>query len=434
MLTAVRALNGGPPAMDVLDQSKSEPHLAPISSERAVIALRLITKGDEFLRVGGHQNALSAYRHARDILDGLAVGHPNNVDVALAVSLVQRKIGDALRAKGNLEEAREAYRASFSTAQALANSHPDNARLQQNHAEALAALSALGGHVVALAEPHSASVEARIRDSSPSRQEPPAQARDGLVERLRRSAQVDASEALENAKGPAIPHSPGDSSDFSEVMRTAERVRAELRKLDSPTGSLVENIPRKMRVGALEKVEVRIARSDVEGLTERMIGHGRLHRHEVRVADAMTVRLRAPDGGFLIDPLSAETCWTHKAKSAGLQNHDFASWRWSVTPQRRGQARLLLIISAQTLDANGVAAEAALPDQVIKVHVRVNYGRAARKVAGWGLLMVAGGALSAWGRGTYTRPPWTRWGGSGGRWRGWPNEACRTERRRRLTL
>ena len=171
--------------------------------------------------------------------------------------------------------------------------------------------------------------------------------------------------------------------------------------LDDPTGRLVENIPRRMRVGALEKVEVRIARSAVEGLTERMTGGGRLHRHEVRVADAMTVRLRAPDGGFLIDPLSAETCWTHKAKSAGLQEKDFASWRWSVTPQRRGRARLLLIISAQTLDANGMAAEAALPDQIIKVKVRVNYGRTIRKAVGWGLLMVAGGALNAWGRELY---------------------------------
>jgi hypothetical protein len=369
-----------------------------MSSKRALIALRLITKGDEFLKGGGHQNALSAYRHARDILDGLAVGHPNNVDVGLAASLVRRKIGDALRAQGSLDEAREAYRASFSIAQALTNSHPGDARLQQNQSEALAALSALSGHVVALAEPHSASAEARIRDSSPSQQEPPAQAAGGLAERLRRSAHVD---ALENAKGSAVPHSPEYGSDFSEVVRAAERVRAELRKLDSPTGSLVENIPRKMRVGALEKVEVRIARRDVEGLTERMTGGGRLHRHEVRVADAMTVRLRAPDGGFLIDPLSAETCWTHKAHNPLLQEHDFASWRWSVTPQRRGQARLLLIISAQTLDANGVAAEAALPDQVIKVYVRVNYGRAVRKVAGWALLMVAGGALSAWGRELY---------------------------------
>ena len=173
--------------------------------------------------------------------------------------------------------------------------------------------------------------------------------------------------------------------------------------LDDRTGRLIENIPRKMRVGALATVEVRIARRDVDGLTERMTGGGRLHRHELRVADAMTVRLRAPEGGFLIDPLSAETCWTHKAQTSGLQEHDFASWRWSITPQRRGKARLLLIISAQTLDATGITAEAALPDQMIKVYVRVDYGRAVRKVVGWGALTVAGGALGAWGRELY--PP-----------------------------
>jgi len=79
----------------------------------------------------------------------------------------------------------------------------------------------------------------------------------------------------------------------------------------------------------------------------------------------------------------------------------FGSWRWSVTPQRRGLSRLHLIISAQTLDADGLTADASLPDQVIEVHVRVNYARTLKKVAGWGLLMVAGGALNAWGREIY---------------------------------
>jgi hypothetical protein len=51
--------------------------------------------------------------------------------------------------------------------------------------------------------------------------------------------------------------------------------------------------------------------------------------------------------------------------------------------------------------ATGVTAEATLPDQVIKVYVRVNYGRTVRKMVGWGLLTVAGGALGAWGREQY---------------------------------
>jgi hypothetical protein len=188
----------------------------------------------------------------------------------------------------------------------------------------------------------------------------------------------------------------GQAAPEMPVAEELRRLRSRA-VLDDPTGRLVENISRKIRIWGVGEDRVRIARRDVEGLTARMTGAGQLHRHEIPVADAMNVRLRAPDGGFLIDPLSPETSWTHNAH----QDQDFASWRWSVTPQRRGRARLHLIISAQTLDAKGVAAEAVLPDQVIKVYGRVNYGRAVRKVAGWALLMVAGGALSAWGRELY---------------------------------
>ena len=366
--------------MDVLDQSKGETTLAPNEKKRAAIAMSLVKKGGEFLKAGQHQRALAAYRHARDILDALSVSQKDNTDLGLTLSLVFRKIGDAMRAQGDLEGAKEAYLSSLSIIEGLSNFHPDNAELQRHRAEAVAALSAVSDAIKSGPD--------NVKEIAP----PLPSLHEALVRATEKRDAASAPTAGSQVAEQAAPEMPV----AEELRRTRSRS-----VLDDPTGRLIENIPRKMRVGALEKVEVRIARSDVEGLTERMTGGGHLHRHDVRVADAMTVRLRAPDGGFLIDPLSAETCWTHKAKGAGLPEHDFASWRWSVTPQRRGQARLLLIISAQTLDANGVAAEAALPDQVIKVHVRVNYGRTVRKVAGWGLLMVAGGALSAWGRELY---------------------------------
>jgi hypothetical protein len=58
----------------------------------------------------------------------------------------------------------------------------------------------------------------------------------------------------------------------------------------------------------------------------------------------MTMRLRAPGGGFLIEPLSAETCWTHKGHYPEPEKQDFANWRWRVTPLGRGQGRLHLNI------------------------------------------------------------------------------------------
>jgi hypothetical protein len=366
--------------VDVLDQSKGETTLAPNEKKRAAIAMSLVKKGGEFLKAGQHQRALAAYRHARDILDRLSVSQKDNTDLGLTLSLVFRKIGDAMRAQGDLAGAKEAYLSGLAIIEGLSNFHPDNAELQRHRAEAVAALSAVSDAIKSGPD--------NVKEIAP----PLPSLHEALVRATEKRDAASAPTAGVQVAEQAAPEMPV----AEELRRTRSRS-----VLDDPTGRLIENIPRKMRVGALEKVEVRIARSDVEGLTERMAGGGHLHRHDVRVADAMTVRLRAPDGGFLIDPLSAETCWTHKAKGAGLQEHDFASWRWSVTPQRRGQARLLLIISAQTLDANGVAAEAALPDQVIKVHVRVNYGSTVRKVAGWGLLMVAGGALSAWGRELY---------------------------------
>jgi len=361
--------------MDVLDQSKSKSPFVPRDSVRASIAMRLVAKGAEFLKAGEYQKALSAYRQARDILDGLSASQKDNTDLGLTLSLVYRRMGDAMRAQDDLAGAREAYLSSLAIVEGLANFHPDHAELQRNRDEAVAALSAVSDTI--------GSGSDNVKEIAP----PLPSLHEALV-RATEKRVASAPPTEEQVAGQAAPEMP--------VAEELRRLRSRS-LLEDPTGRLVENIRRKMRVGALEKIEVRIARRDVEGLTARMTGGGQLHRHEVRVADAMSVRLRAPDGGFLIDPLSPETCWTHNAH----QEQDFASWRWSVTPQRRGRGRLHLIISAQTLDAKGVAAEAALPDQVIKVKVRVNYGRTFRKVVGWGLLMVAGGALNAWGRELY---------------------------------
>jgi hypothetical protein len=347
---------------------------ASTPNTRAAIAMALVKKGGEFLSAGEPEKALAAYRHARDILDVLSASQKDNTDLGLTLSLVNRKIGDAMRAQDDPDGAKEAYLSSLAIIEGLAKFHPDNAELQRHRAEALAALSAVSDAI-------GPDADDGIAPTLPSLHE-------ALLRAKEKRVAASAPPTEEQVAGQAAPEMP--------VAEELRRLRSRA-VLDDPTGRLVENIPRKMRIGALEKVEVLIARRDVEGLTARMTGAGTLHRHEVRVADAMSVLLRAPDGGFLIDPLSPETCWTHNAH----QDRDFASWRWSVTPQRWGRARLHLIISAQTLDAKGVAAEAALPDQVIKIHVRVNYGRAVRKVAGWALLMVAGGAFSAWGRELY---------------------------------
>jgi len=164
-------------------------------------------------------------------------------------------------------------------------------------------------------------------------------------------------------------------------------------------GQLVENVPRHMRVGVGALIEVRVARADVQALAEGLQGGGAAYQHEVMVTKAMSVRLRAPDGGFFIETASPETQWIEKAML--MSSDDFASWRWHVTPRDTRKRRLQLIISARTVSADGLAAETALPDQVITVRVRTNYGQVATRWVGWGLAAVVGGLLAKFGEGAF---------------------------------
>jgi len=174
----------------------------------------------------------------------------------------------------------------------------------------------------------------------------------------------------------------------------AARKRSKAPKAE--TGQLAENIPRAMRVGKTERVEIRIAKSSVRTLTEGLDGDGAVWKHQVTVTKAMAVRMRAPDGGFFIETASPETQWIEN--NLGYASDDFASWRFLVTPQARGWSQLQIIVSARTIGADGVAAETALPDQVIEVKVRRNLKRTLARIFGWSVAAVIGGALSTFGQ------------------------------------
>lgn len=150
-----------------------------------------------------------------------------------------------------------------------------------------------------------------------------------------------------------------------------------------------------MRVGIPVIVEARVARAEVKAIADGLQGDGAVYRHEVVVTKAMSVRLRAPDGGFYIETASPETQWIENV--LGLMSNDYASWRWSVTARDSGKKRLQLVISARTVGTDGLAAETALPDQIVEVRVGINYARTLGKWAGWLIAGVAGGVLARFG-------------------------------------
>jgi hypothetical protein len=161
------------------------------------------------------------------------------------------------------------------------------------------------------------------------------------------------------------------------------------------TGQLAENIPRTMRVGRTERVEVRIAKASLKALTEGLEGGGAVWQHQVTITKAMAVRIRAPEGGFFVETASPETQWIENSPSFGSE--DFASWRFLITPQSRGWSRLQITVSARTIGADGVAAETALPDQIVDIKVRRNLARTSGRVFGWTVAAVLGGVLASFG-------------------------------------
>ena len=193
-------------------------------------------------------------------------------------------------------------------------------------------------------------------------------------------------------KAPGAPNPQQQRPQPSKGKGTA-RKKGKGAKVDQ--GQLAENIPRSMRVGRTERVEVRIAKASVKALTEGLDGDGAIWQHQVTITKAMAVRIRAPEGGFFIETASPETQWIEN--NLGYPNDDFASWRFLITPQSRGWSQLQIIISARTIGADGVAAETALPDQIIDVKVRRNLKRTFARLFGWTVAAIIGGALATVG-------------------------------------
>jgi hypothetical protein len=116
-------------------------------------------------------------------------------------------------------------------------------------------------------------------------------------------------------------------------------------------------------------------------------------------APCLSVRLKAPDGDFQIDPASHETQWLRV--QPGLGDGDMTHWRWTVTPLRAGRRTLHLAVSAITTGPDGAGVETALPHQAIEVRVGRNYGRALLRLFGWVFLMALGGAMVKFGAAFY---------------------------------
>lgn len=115
----------------------------------------------------------------------------------------------------------------------------------------------------------------------------------------------------------------------------AEVVQAEFARLAA--GRILYNPPQEMTVGQRERVEVRITQSTTANLTQNLQGRGTPQVEQIPVASFMKVRLTGD--AFEITPLSSE--------EQIVVGDTYTQWSWDVVPQRAGEQRLVLVVTAR---------------------------------------------------------------------------------------
>jgi hypothetical protein len=154
-------------------------------------------------------------------------------------------------------------------------------------------------------------------------------------------------------------------------------------------GRLIHKIPKEMRVGVSQSIEVRIgADMKIPEMAQGIGGSGLLTVHNLPVVETMAIDLYSPDGAFLIDARSEREQLVKKDTIRGTLFESFSvpygQWKWSVTPLRTGVKTLALRVSARLLDSQGHPSPHTLvPDREFTVNVRVNHRATAARVAKW---------------------------------------------------
>ena len=173
----------------------------------------------------------------------------------------------------------------------------------------------------------------------------------------------------------------------------ASRGRRRRKISDTAARIMGEVIPRRMRVNGPALVEAHLPKSDIVAIATGLGGGA--DPGLPAIVPAMSVRLRAPSGGFVIDAATAETQWID-ARSELIES-EIASWRWTVTPLSPGWHELQLIISIRAPGADGIAVDQMLPHHIIEVRVRRNFGRLLLIILKWTLVASVGAFLATSG-------------------------------------
>ena len=123
--------------------------------------------------------------------------------------------------------------------------------------------------------------------------------------------------------------------------------------------SLVATLPRRLRQGQTDIIEVIVPRRALE------IPPAPGHRWPpLRVA---TMRLKAGADDAHVELASPETLWISPPRVH--QGADDATWRWRITPRNKGRIRLSLAGATRIVGSEGISGEVPLGEESIEIDV-----------------------------------------------------------------
>jgi hypothetical protein len=102
-------------------------------------------------------------------------------------------------------------------------------------------------------------------------------------------------------------------------------------------GKILFNIPEEMQVGKTERIEARIAKTITEDFNDKLQGNGKPIIQDIKFGAVTEVKLEG--NGFDIKGISTGSLVTG--------GKEYTEWSWDVTPNKRGERTLSLIVSAK---------------------------------------------------------------------------------------
>jgi len=186
---------------------------------------------------------------------------------------------------------------------------------------------------------------------------------------------------------------PSAHSEMPQQPGVSTRGKRGRKLTETAVRALSEALPRRMRVHAPVFVEAKLPKSEIHALAAGL-GGGQAYPGQPSVA--MSVRLRAPDGGLMIEPASSETQW-FDARSDVIES-ELAQWHWTVTPLRSGRERLQLIAAVRVNGPEGTVADHMLPEIVAEVRIKRRIGLAVFGLIKWFAVAGVGAAAAIYGQ------------------------------------